>query len=49
MMIEEIDKFGMNIKHIEEFLDVQTLQQLHNAIIEYKQNKTNIQDIDSTW
>lgn len=48
-MIEDIDKFGMKVKQIEEFLDMSTLEQLHNAIKEYNQNKTDIQNIDSTW
>lgn len=48
-MIEDIDKFGMKVKQIEEFLDLSTLEQLHNAIKEYDQNKTDIQNIDSTW
>lgn len=39
-IIQDIGEFGLDTDRIMEFLDEQTLEEIHAAILEYKKNKT---------
>jgi hypothetical protein len=48
-MMHDINEFGLDINTIQEFLDKQTLQELHTAIQEYKKNKNGSLPNEIMW
>ena len=48
-MIENLNGFGIDVKNLLEFSDIDALKAMNDAIIEYKQNKNGSQADDSIW
>ena len=48
-MIDAIYEFGLDLSYLEKFLDRKTIEDLHVAIIEYKQNRNSLQSPVSIW
>ena len=48
-MIDAICEFGLDLSYLEKVLDKKTLEDLHCAIIEYKQNRNSLQSPVSIW
>ncbi|MCV0372054.1 MAG: hypothetical protein K5793_00655 [Nitrosarchaeum sp.] len=48
-MIENLVSFGIDVEDILAFSDFNTLEEIHNAIEEYRKNKNGSQTSDSIW
>ena len=48
-MIENATEFGINVQNILEHFDLDILEEIHNAIEEYRKNKNDSQTSDSIW
>ncbi|MDX1596584.1 MAG: hypothetical protein R3327_06560 [Nitrosopumilaceae archaeon] len=48
-MIDAIYEFGLDLSYLEKLLDRKTIEDLHGAIIEYKQNRNSSQSPASIW
>lgn len=48
-MVENVIGFGIDAQNVLEFSDYKTLEEIHNAIEEYRKNKKGSQTSDSIW
>lgn len=48
-MIKNLTEFGINPQNVLDFSDYKTLEDIHNAIEEYRKNKNGSQTNDSIW